>query len=270
MLLRIKLVLWYILFCIRLLAPPWKYFQLNAVYFNHSKGIFSKLEMDELIPKRWRLAQEPLEKAAVPTEYPVFIKPEWGQNAHGIHRADVEAAYLQLRQKLLSNCSAYMVQAAAKERREFEIFYIRKDNSEEFAILSATEAINADNDRYPINSVLNHNSSFFDLCPQLTDPDRRRLWQMLNTLGHFRIARVGIRADGLADLIAGNFHIIEINLFTPLPLRLLDPRLDKREKNRFIRHSMMALARATKAMPKAQPHKPVFFRQLSAHYRIKS
>ena len=268
--LRVQLVLWYILSCIRLLTPPWRYFQLNAPYFNEEKGLFSKLEIDACIPEHWRLEQQPLANSAIPVKYPVFIKPEWGQNGHGIKRADDARAFLKLQKRLLQTSTTYLVQQAAEGRREFEIFFIREGDSEQFAVLSAAETLCSAEDPYPVNSILNPDTRYRDLCPQLTDHSRQQLWKMLNPMGHFRIARVGIRAEGLDELINGEFKIIEINLFIPLPLRLLDPELAGREKRRFIRSSMLALAKATRAIPKNQQHKPLFSHQTAAHYRVKS
>jgi len=54
LLIRILLVLSYISWCFRFLIGPWKYFQLNANYFNEDKELFSKLDMDLLIPRKWR------------------------------------------------------------------------------------------------------------------------------------------------------------------------------------------------------------------------
>ncbi|MFT5559869.1 MAG: hypothetical protein ACI9RZ_002357, partial [Sphingobacteriales bacterium] len=57
MLTRITLVVSYILYCIRFAVAPWKYFQLNANYFNEQRNLFSKLDMDARIPIQWRLVQ---------------------------------------------------------------------------------------------------------------------------------------------------------------------------------------------------------------------
>ena len=78
----------YILFCIRIATRPCKYFQLNASFFDREAGIFSKAGINELIPAQWRLAQWYDDGARMPEGYPVFVKPEWSQNARGVHRAD--------------------------------------------------------------------------------------------------------------------------------------------------------------------------------------
>jgi len=96
----IIIILTYIACCLRVGAAPWKYFQLNARYFSKDQGIFSKLAIDALIPERWRLHQIPDDGMVSPERYPVFLKPEWGQNAHGIHRADNFQSLQLIRQSL--------------------------------------------------------------------------------------------------------------------------------------------------------------------------
>jgi hypothetical protein len=40
--------------------------------------------MDARIPKKWRLKQDYFDKNNLPETFPVFLKPEWGQNSNGI------------------------------------------------------------------------------------------------------------------------------------------------------------------------------------------
>jgi hypothetical protein len=64
--------------------PPWYYFQINAEWYNKKKGFYSKIDMDARIPKKWRLKQGYFDKNNLPETFPVFLKPEWGQNSNGI------------------------------------------------------------------------------------------------------------------------------------------------------------------------------------------
>ena len=105
MLIRILLVLSYIAWCFRFRIGPWKYFQLNANYFNEDLDLFSKLDMDALIPSQWRLPQFADQAGLFPESYPVFIKPEWGQNSQGIVRADNEQQLIKHRQTRQKNSS---------------------------------------------------------------------------------------------------------------------------------------------------------------------
>ena len=129
----------------------------------------------------------------------------------------------QIRKNTANSSLTYLVQEAARESREFEVFYIRDaDNPGEFAVMSITEVNNSKEAKYPINGVHNIFSSYTDRSADFSGIKSRLLWKHVSKMGHFRIARVGIKADSEEDLLAGRFHIVEINLFTPMPLNLLD------------------------------------------------
>ncbi len=67
----------YMLQCVLIGTKPCKYFQLNSEIFNGDKGIFSKMEIDQLVPEKWRLAQYYDDGVKLPGRYPVFVKPEF-------------------------------------------------------------------------------------------------------------------------------------------------------------------------------------------------
>jgi hypothetical protein len=69
---------------------------------------------------------------------------------------------------------------------------------------------------------------------------------------------MSVRADSNEDLVAGNFHVIEINLFLPMPINLLDESYTWMQKWRFIRSSMMSLAHATKLIKRTDIKHPIF------------
>ena len=267
--LRVRLVGFYMGWCVRLGAAPWNYFQLNAPWFNGERRLFSKLDMDELIPEAWRLRQTPLEQTGLPQTWPVFLKPEWGQNARGIAVARNPDDWERLRPSLQQQSVPYLVQEAAPGRREFELFYIRSSADErQFAILSVTETRNAGNQDWPVNSILNPDTRHVTL--RLTEEQQQQLWQWMSRLPDFRIARVGMRADSIEAMLAGQFHIIEINLFVPMPLTLLDEDIPLKQRHAFIRKAMKALAGLTRTLPRTQERKNIFWPMLFLNYRIKS
>jgi hypothetical protein len=67
---------------------PISFFQLNVEYFNDEKKIYSKYEVEKNIPKKFRLYSGLIQKKTSSKDieenvsYPIFIKPEWGQNSH--------------------------------------------------------------------------------------------------------------------------------------------------------------------------------------------
>ena len=265
--LRVRLVLAYMSWCLRLGARPWRYFQLNAPWFNEQRRLFSKLDMDRLIPDRWRLPQQPLADLKMPDDWPVFLKPEWGQNARGIRLARNPREYQALREQLLAGGTVpHLVQAAAPGRREFEVFWIRDaTDAGRAAVFSVTETLNASGQDWPVNSINNPHTGHRSLS--LSPEQQGRLWQWMRELPPFRIARAGLRADNFEAVLNGDFHIIEINLFVPMPLTLLDQDLPLKQRHAFISPAMRALAALTRALPKEQTPKRIFWPMFFLNYR---
>ena len=274
MLIRIAQVCIYIVFCTLLRTGPWRYFQLNARYFNRNKGIFSKLDIDQLIPTQWRLPQWVDHSGIEPESYPVFLKPEWGQNSKGIQRANDLSEFEQLRLLKPNSKVQYLVQQGAKQKIEFEIFIIPSPNeglldNNSKASISITQVSNHSGDKYPINGIYNSATHYHDITSQLSDAQKQILYEALRTVGQFNIARFGIRANSIDDLINTDFSIIEINLFFPMPLILLCNNVSLSAKWRFIFHNMWLLARVTKAMANDQPYKDIFFKKMGFFYHVK-
>jgi hypothetical protein len=263
MIIRILLVLSYVVSCIRLCVKPWYYFRLNAPYFSESKGLFSKLDIDRLIPGQWRLEQWVDDGTRDPTEFPVFLKPEWGQNSRGISRADNLPQLQQSRLQRKSNKMRYLVQEAAHGAIEFEIFTIanHKDLTKH-AVLSVTQVKNTSSDKFPINGIYNKTTQYHDITPSLSPEQLKKISQHASEIGQFKISRLGVRADSITALVAGQFEVIEINLFVPMPLVLLCQHRRNIDNIRFVFNAMYALANVTKEIPKNQPHKAIFFRKL--------
>ncbi|MFK7993469.1 MAG: hypothetical protein AB8B87_04980 [Granulosicoccus sp.] len=254
----IIMVVTYILCCARIATAPWRYWQLNARYFSSEKGVFSKLSMDSLIPERWRLAQSIDSDSLTPSHFPVFLKPEWGQNAHGIRRADNQAQLMQLRSELAEQPQRYLLQEAAPGEREFELFSIDADRDDDkHDVFTITEAINK-NEHYPINSKYNRFTRYADITSQFNPEQQALLANYLSQIGKFGISRMSVRADSLEALIEGDFRVIEINLFLPMPINLLDGDYSWAEKWRFIRSAMMSLAQATKLIKPVDKPQPIF------------
>ena len=262
MLITVVMVLTYIACCARIGAAPWRYFQLNAHYFSDDAGIYSKLSLDRLIPDRWRLPQHIDDGVTRPARYPVFLKPEWGQNAHGIHRADGPHELARLRARLADEPQRYLLQEAAPGAREFEIFGIDADRRDRHHdVLTVTEAVNT-RERFPINSKYNRHTRYIDISSRFDASERQRLGGYLAEMGRFGITRVSVRADSREALLEGRFHVIEINLFLPMPINLLDDRYTVAERWRFIRRAMMALARSTKLIEPVARERAIFTRMM--------
>lgn len=263
----IIMVVTYIFCCARIATAPWRYWQLNARYFCAQRGIFSKLATDALIPARWRLQQTVDAENVVPTSYPVFLKPEWGQNAHGIHRIDNATQLLQVRSTLGQEPQRYLLQEAAPGEREFEIFSIdanRQDGVHD--VFTITEAINT-RERFPINSKYNRFTRYADITAQFSFEQQAQIAGYLSQIGQFGISRMSVRANSNTDLVEGRFHVIEINLFLPMPINLLDSTYNWRQRWRFIRTAMMSLALATKMIAR-HSNEPAIFTRMMLYGRV--
>ncbi len=264
-----KLISSYIFWTLRHGIPPWRFFQLNAKYFNSEKGYYSKLEIDELIPAQWRVNQTPLNVENKPKSYPVFLKPEWGQNSYGIKVAknahDFDTACNDLKDSKIN----YIVQDLAKGKKEFELFTIQDpDNLEDFEAFSITEVVNNDED-FPINAVHNTNTTYKDRTDEFSADELLKVKSYLLQLPHFKIARVAVKTDSKKDLVLGKFNIVEINLFAPMPIHLLDTKHTSRYKNNFIVKNMKKLAIISGKASKKDFKSFVFYKIVKRHYQVK-
>lgn len=248
-------------------AVPWHFFQLNSDYFNEEKGIFSKLDLDACIPSPWRLRQTLYDRERVPDTFPVFAKPEWGQNARGIVRLDNRDEYVRFSARVIRSAMPYLVQEAATGREEYEIYYLRSaDDPDGCATLSITQVINT-GATHPINSIHNPATSYLDITGSFSGPECTSLWDMLKNIGRFRMARICLKANSRHDLLEGRFQVVEMNLFLPMPLVLLAANVETERKMTLIREIMSMVARLVAALPKRKAHKAIFFRKILAHYR---
>jgi len=252
----------YILCCLRLRTAPWKYFQINARHFSREKGIFSKITIDRMIPERWKLRQERLGDGFAPVQFPVFVKPEWGQNAQGITRADDAAAFKVIRQQLNGSATRYLAQERAPERREFEIYTIFPTPARnQCELITVTESVNSTHE-YPINSIHNADTFYHDITDQFGTGELQALSEHTREIGQFGQSRLSVRANSLQDLVAGRFHVIELNLFLPMPINLLDQNTSWKHRLQFVGRCSWMLARTTQAIDSEQKSQPVFTRMM--------
>ncbi len=262
-----RLVIYYIVHALLKGVPPWRYFQLNAKYFNAQKGIFSKLEIDDYIPKQWRLSQHYLSAGEQVDNFPVFLKPEWGQNGNGIQRIYSQAKLKQAEVDLKDIAMPYVVQALATGRCEYEIFYIpHPDKERQFVTLTITEVAN-EHEQHPINSIYNKYTKYYDITHQFSIAEMGQIKNHLAQMPRFNIARVAIKAEDKSSLLSGNFKIIEINLFTPFPLNLFD-KTSPVNRHSFIKDNTKYLANLSSKIPREDFKPFLFFKKLRKHYQI--
>ena len=221
MLIRGLLILHYMVFCLRFLTIPWRYFQLNARYFNKQKKIFSKQDLDAITPVEWRLNQYIDRPELSPARYPVFAKPEWGQNSNGVSCIHSYAELAVLRESSGYQAQNYLIQEAAIGVIEFEVFVVKHpQKAGQFAVMSITQVMNNSADKFPVNGIYNHDTQYQDITDALSPTEQQQLWQELSRMGDFTIARYSLKADSLAALLQRQFKLVEVNLYVPMPLSI--------------------------------------------------
>ena len=248
----------YMLDCCLIGTKPCKYFQLNSPYFNNSKGIFSKLELDQLVPNKWRLHQVYDDGYTIPHKFPVFLKPEWGQNAGGIIKVSTREELVLARKSIKSSRISYLIQECASYAREFEIFFLAdyKDRTRP-SVFSVTEVLN-NREENPVNSIHNPDTHYVDVTSRFSEEQKQTLSGYIGQIGSFSISRLSVRTADIKSLLNGKFQVIELNLFTPMPIHMLDPKYSYWDLWIMIREYMMLLARLTKIRDKTLEEKPVF------------
>ena len=259
----------YIVDCIRVGTNPYKVFQLNSKYFNHRRGIFSKIAIDERIPPQWRLPQNYDNSNFTPEIWPVFFKPEWGQNASGVRRADNLEQLISFRQEVTDSNIRYLLQQGADGSREFEVFSIRHDEERDnAAIFTITEALN-DAELNPVNSVNNSSTRYVEITQQFNTQQLEKLWAMVNQLGEYNISRASLSADSIEKLLEGKFQVIEVNLFLPMPINLLDQKHSAKSIFDTVRKYMMCLAKVTRDREINAPEKHIFLKVMTYNRKNK-
>ena len=263
-----KLIFYYIYWAIRLRIPAWYYFQINAEWYNKEKSLYSKIDIDKHIPKEWLLKQEYFTKDTKISSFPVFLKPEWGQNANGIVRIDSssELSNFDIKDKKIP----YIVQEAAKENIEYEVFYIRgTEETNKYPVLTLTKAVNNKQGQYPINHIRNKNVKYEDSTSDFSPYELEKIKNILDKLPAFRIARISLKTNSKNDLLEELFHIIEINLFAPYPINLLDENTSQEDKDKFVKNAMYDLVKVSNTIPKEHFNKFVFTNKIIKHYQTK-
>jgi hypothetical protein len=250
MFIRTILVISYTLSCLCLLVPPWRFFHLNKDYFNKQKGIYSKQAINDLIPEPYQLRQWFDHAECEPETYPVFVKPEWGQNSKGVQRVDSLDELKAVRRKFLASSERLplLVQESAKGLVEFEVFVLANaKTTDDYACLSITQVVNTAANPLPVNGIHNKDTSYLDISDDFSSAQRHQLWLLLVQVGHFNVCRFGIKADSKADMLAGHFNIIEINLLLPMPMVLLTTNRSLKEKIDLAIHLSWKMALLTRS-----------------------
>lgn len=239
--LRVKIFIYFIWYCCTLGKNPWNFFQIHKNFFNEEKGIFSKFDITQRIPSKWRLKEIRLDRQKSTKNWkenisknfksPVFLKPEWGQNSHWIHRVDIVENTDYLLEEIKELEVPYICQEWALGEKEFEIYYIRSNtNPEKCSIFSVTETVNTTPEKYHIEWI--HNGSIYrDMTHKLSEKQKQDIQKIVLQMWDYHMARIGVKSDSLQSLTSEDFKVFEINIFLPLLLALMDETLNTDIKN---------------------------------------
>lgn len=275
---RIKIVIYFIYYSLLQGIHPWRFFQINADYFNEQKWIFSKYEIEKNIPTKWKLNDYILnlndskskweEKITSNFSFPLFLKPEWGQNSHGIFRVDEKKYLKEVLKKIKKLDTPYICQELANYEKEYEVLYVRSKNQiGSFSIFSITETINTSWEKHAIQWI-NHGSKYRDITNKFSKEELKEIENKAKTIWNFNLARVWIKANNPKWILKWDFKVFEINIFVPFSLNLLDETISKENRHEFLKSFVKALAHTTKKVTNKKP-KNIFWRMTIRHYMIK-
>jgi len=272
--LRIQLFFYFILYCFVLRKNPWNFFQIHKKHFDEKKWIFSKFDITQRIPEKWKLQDIILqreesidtwkEKISQYFSTPVFLKPEWGQNSHGIYRVDDIHHIDILLNEIHSLDIPYICQEWSLKQREFEIFYIKSSqDATGFSVFSITETVDTSHEKHHIQWIHN-GSTYKDITSEFSQEEKKQIWSFALQMWDYEMARIGIKADTLESLAHWDFQVFEINIFLPLLLGLLDKNISKETKHQNIKHFAKQLVSIIPSGKNLQ-RKNIFWNMMKIH-----
>ena len=218
-------------------------------------------------------------------KYPLFLKPEWSQSSLGVYRVTNPQTLKKVLRKIKAQPMPYLCQAAAQGRYEYDLMSIAHakapslfactrcvtpsvigDGQSSIAQLINTQLPNLNKNMVwlsasPASEVLrkgqnltvsfingtSNGTQYQDETKHLTELQQHAIYKHIKVIGDFAMTRISVSADSLEEIVAGNFQVIEINLFSPFPLSLLDPSLTKDQCKSEMKQFAFALAASMKA-----------------------
>lgn len=271
--LKIRTFLYFIFFSMRYGINPISFFQLNVEYFNDEKKIYSKHEIEKNIPKKFRLHSALISKKTTSkdieknVDYPVFLKPEWGQNSHWVFRADNKKELENILKKVKREKIPYLYQQTSRYKDEFDILYIKDPlNSKKYTLLSVTKLINNSDEAHPINVI--KTGIIRDVTSDFSTTDLQDLYTTLRTMWDFRLVRVSLKADSTQGIKKWKFEVFEMNIFLPMLPAIKDKTFSLMQREAKLINYTKQLTLAVK-WNKHKNKKNIFLNMLRRNYMIK-
>lgn len=271
--LRLRTFLYFLFFSMRYRINPVSFFQLNNEYFNDEKKIYSKHEVEKNIPKKYRLHSCLIKKSTnvedveKQVSYPVFLKPEWGQNSHWVFRADNANELQNILKKVKGEKIPYLYQEPSRYKDEFDILYIKDFlNPKKYRLISITKLLNNSDEAYPINVIKTW--VIRDVTSDFSKSELKDLYKILRTMWDFRLVRVSLKANSTDAIKRWEFQVFEMNIFLPLLPAVNDKTLwfFEREKKLINYTKQLSIAIEWNKNP---DKKNIFLNMLHRNYMIK-
>lgn len=241
--------------CIQLRVLPWRFFGINQHGIHPKKGVFCKSIIQNFIPPEYQLplvtlgANEDIvswQNKISSLNYPVIIKPDLGQNSKHIHIAyNSEDKCISKQRKIPVDFVAQQVATGI----EYDILFISNEVDKNYSLFSIVELSQPNmQEKIPIHGI--YQGTQYKEINHLIEPQKlRKFAQKIQTEFNFKFARIGVKAQSLDDLLNFNFKTIEVNLFLPLCLNVLDTSISEHKRISFLKYYIYTLIVLTKHYP---------------------
>ncbi len=125
---------------------------------------------------------------------------------------------LLMEKYMLGLGTAHLIKIPVNSQGEMDMGILEAQLEKTLQLLSVTLVTNTCIKAFPVNSIHNPCTRYEEITDDLDHTALETLWGFMKQIGRFRMARVGVKADNLSALIRGRFHVVEINLFLPMPM----------------------------------------------------
>jgi hypothetical protein len=215
-------------------------------------------------------------------EFPLILKPDVGERGVGVELCD---NFQQLEAYLKQRQYPQILQEYANHTEEYGIFCMREDEGKTFKVISITSkkflsvvgdgiqnvrallesdlrkrryinqipsdillSIPEKNVEWPIQPIGNHNrgTTFLDMRHLQSMPLEQVMSETLENIEGFRMGRLDVRCHSWADLLKGQFTIIELNGAASEPTHIYQPGFSFNEAQKTLFRQWHTMARIAK------------------------
>jgi len=271
--LRLRVCIYFLFFSLKCRINPLAFFQLNAEHFNVEKKIYSKYDIEKNIPKKYKLHSWLVGKHTKAKhikeqlDFPVFLKPEWWENSHGVFKANDTYELKNILKKIKREKIPYLYQQASSYKDEFDILYIKDTtNPKKYALISISKLLSNSDEAYPINMI--KHGIIRDRTSDFSEKQLQDIYDTVREMWDFKLARISIKADSIDDIKNGTFQVFEMNIFLPLLPAIKDKTYSLLQRERILLSYISLLTKAVRDNP-IKDKKNILLNMLKRKYMIK-